>query len=364
MKKFIRNTLLFLIPVLCWFIAEGLLPSSTFTYRPWEALDYQTSFSLDRIFYPNSEIEMESVGQLCHHTEFAIPFEERWKTDKMGNRNDTFYNDPDIVLIGDSFVVGSSLTQDSMLTNQLRRLFNGEIKVYNIAPVEFSKLDYYLAKGIIKKPKLVIYLKSERYVPQGITRYKNTNSLESKIKDVLRSNRNFSRVSIFLDKVFRRYSKNWFQARLSEKKGDGVPGVKESKMFFYNVEAQPYDPNLVSDFDKDLLRTKNNIVTCKNYCDSIGAEFLFIPMPNKATVYYDYVPFKKQPDFVLKLDSMLRAENVSTINTLQLYNNYRKSHNKLLYHLDDTHWNANAVKLVSKEIADKIKTDPFLVAQE
>jgi alginate O-acetyltransferase complex protein AlgJ len=51
---------------------------------------------------------------------------------------------------------------------------------------------------------------------------------------------------------------------------------------------------------------------------------------------------------------MLRAENVKTINSLKLYNDYRKSNNELLYHLDDTHWNSNAIRIVSEEAAKTI----------
>ena len=72
MKKLIIKVLVFTVPICCWFIIEGILPPSTYTYRPWEALDYQTLFGLGRFFYPNSEIQMESVGELCHHTKNSV----------------------------------------------------------------------------------------------------------------------------------------------------------------------------------------------------------------------------------------------------------------------------------------------------
>ena len=54
------------------------------------------------------------------------------------------------------------------------------------------------------------------------------------------------------------------------------------------------------------------------------------------------------------LDSILKENDVKTFNVLQLYNDYRQSNTKLLYHLDDMHWNPNGVQLVSKEIAKTI----------
>jgi len=65
------------------------------------------------------------------------------------------------------------------------------------------------------------------------------------------------------------------------------------------------------------------------------------------------------------LDSILKENDVKTFNVLQLYNDYRQSNTKLLYHLDDMHWNPNGVQLVSKEIAKTIIADyPSLINGE
>lgn len=355
MKQFIFRIILFTLPILGLFIAEGLLPSHLFTFRPWEAIDFQTRFHLDRTFHPNTELRMKSVGELRHHTKQAIIQEETWKTDIIGNRNNTFVKDPDVLIIGDSFAVGAAVTQDSTITNLLQTELGSEMKVYNIAPAEFYVADYYLKKDIIKKPKLIIYSISERYVPYPMKKYTEMNSMKTKLKTILRNNMFFSNVSIFMDKSLRFYSKNWIRARLNKDSGDGVPGVKGSNMYFFNSKSYPYDPNMVYNFEIDLKRTKDNIVSFKKYCDSLHIDFLFLPMPNKATVYYDLVPYKEQPKYVFKLDSMLNAENVRTVNAVDIYNEYRKSNNKLLYHLDDTHWNSNGVHIVTQEIAKEIK---------
>lgn len=364
MKQFVIKLFVFTLPISCWFIIEGLLPSNTYTYRPWEALDFQTRFDLDRYFHPNNELEMESVGELCHHTKYAITKDEKWVTDRIGNRNNFFIENPDILIMGDSFAVGTTVTQDSIINSLLQSELNDRLKIYNIAPCEFSSLDYYLKKGIISKPKKVIFFKSERWVPRPLESYKPSNSKISKIKNQLKEYPGIDRLFIFFDKIFRHYSLNWVRARLTQKIGDGIPGTDGSNMFFFNTVNHGYDGNMVYDFTNDLLRTKNNLVSFKEYCDSLAIDFLFVPMPNKATVYYDYVPYDEQPDYLIKLDSMLRAEDVQTINTIALYNNFRKTSKKLLYHLDDTHWNANAIQLVSEEIAREIILNSDYFAEE
>jgi hypothetical protein len=81
-----------------------------------------------------------------------------------------------------------------------------------------------------------------------------------------------------------------------------------------------------------------------------------MPMPDKETVYYELVPFKEQPAYLHRLDSMLTAAGVRTIPTLDIYNEYRKTNSSLLYHLDDTHWNPNATTLISREIVRTLST--------
>ncbi|MCX6308678.1 MAG: hypothetical protein NTY32_07590, partial [Bacteroidia bacterium] len=79
-------------------------------------------------------------------------------------------------------------------------------------------------------------------------------------------------------------------------------------------------------------------------------EFLFLPMPDKETVYYELVPFEKQPTYLFRLDSLLTNAGIATINTLSLYNNYREQHKDLLYQKDDSHWTPIATEMVSKEL--------------
>lgn len=356
MKRFLIKLFVFTLPILCWFIIEGFLPSSIYTWRPWEALRFQSGFAMGDYFHPNEELQMESVGELCHHTPYAIPQVVTWKTDKLGNRNDVYISDPDILIMGDSHVAGGCISQDSTITNLLISALNNQSKVYNIAPTDLSLLDYYLKEKLIDKPKLLIFIKSEKYIPQALIKYSNQGSIKTKVKTAIKSNTISSRLRIFLDKTFRSYSKNWVQARFSNQKGDGIPGKPGSNMFFRNPATQPYDPNLVYS-PTDYKKTAERIITYKNYCDSLGIRFMFVPIANKSTVYFDYVPLEQQPTFMFKLDSMMRLNNVKTINTLELFNDYRKSHTSLLFHRDDTHWNPNGIQLVSKEIAKIIVSD-------
>lgn len=340
MRKFLKRALIFLVvPLIIIAICEIAVPVTFFVYRPWEAIIFSTPVPTNSPFYPNARMKMNSLGDLCHHTAHSILKKGNWIIDNLGYRNDEFIEEADILIIGDSFVAGSSLSQENTITSQVKQR-NGQLKVYNMAPGSVSKFDMYLKKGIIKKPKLLIFSIVERNVPDKLVAY-NAN-IKSRIKEMFE----WRNVNIYIDKTFRLLSLNWLKARISNSTGSGIPGTEDSKMFFLNGKKQQHETG-------DLEATAEIIISYKKYCDSLGIHFLFLPMPDKETVYFENVPLSKQSNYLLELDTLLQLSNVPTINTLALYNEYKQLQPDLLYSLDDTHWNPTATELISKEIINK-----------
>ncbi|QQR98770.1 MAG: hypothetical protein IPK18_04420 [Sphingobacteriales bacterium] len=341
MKNFIIKILLFtLIPLIILLASNILIPIKTWVYRPWEALIFSEVPS-DSPFYPNSTLNMNSVGDLCHHSKNSIVKKEYWKTDELGYRNNKHINDPDILIIGDSFVAGSGLNQSNTVCNLVSK-FDKNLKVYNIAPSTVVHFDYLLNTGKINRPKLVIFSMVERDIPEKIQFYTRANFIKSSIKKI------FYSINSYIDSFLKFLPLRWLKARVNCSKGKGIEGVSNSNMYFLQGSNQKHQKD-------DLTNTVNNLIAYKKYFDKLGIKFIFMPMPDKETVYYEFVPFKKQPDYLFRLDSMLINSNISTINTLNIYNNYRKNNNKLLYHLDDTHWNSNASEIIALEIINKAR---------
>ncbi|WP_162127747.1 alginate O-acetyltransferase AlgX-related protein [Flavobacterium phycosphaerae] len=352
MKQFLTKIFLFLLlPILLWGIIEAVLPITTFTHRTSEAICFVTKIPHEASYYPNIDSKMIAVGDMCHHTKYQVYKEEIWKTDDLGFRNNEFIANPDILIIGDSFTQGTSLSQNQTITNKLKAKFGDSIKVYNMAPSSMSELDRYLALGIIKKPKLLIFSVVERNIPPKIEPFdpkKNT-----KLKHIIKSICGWGNINVYLDKAFKQYSIKWIQSRISHAKGQGIPAVDDSNMFFFNGVKDGHKP-------EDLNNEADIILSYKKYCEKRGIRFLFLPMPNKETIYFEKVPFAKQPNYLAKLDTVLKAKNIDAINTVKLYNEYRKKHTHYLYHLDDTHWNSNATALVSEELYQHITNERLL----
>jgi len=345
MTKFLLKILIFLlVPLVSLMVIGALLPINFFAYRTWEAISFKTNISDYSPFYRNTKLKMIGVGDLCHHTDYSVTKKEYWITDKYGFRNDKFISSPDILIIGDSFIAGTSLSQEETISNRLKSQDN-KLGVYNMAPSSFSSFDYYLTTGKIKKPKLIIYSLVERSVPGPVKTYK-CNFLKEGLKNLIE----LYNLDVYLDRAFKFSSIHWLAARFHDNTGSGIPSKENSHMFFFQGSSQMHSAD-------DLNTTASIIISYKKYCDSLGMDFLFIPMPDKESVYFELVPFDQQPKYLSKLDSMLQIAHVSTLNTLEIYNEYRKTSDKYLYHFDDTHWNANATKIIAEEILQKIQTN-------
>ena len=122
--------------------------------------------------------------------------------------------------------------------------------------------------------------------------------------------------------------------------------AKSSNQLFF-CESCDYTTCKKFNYDKIIESLKSY----KYYCDSLGIVFVFLPCPDKESVYFEFVPFSKQSSTLLTLDSILCENNINTINSLAIFNKNKKK--SLLYNYDDTHWSAAGVSLIAPEILKK-----------
>lgn len=350
MKKFLKKILfLVVLPAVILMFAEALLPPTTFTYRNWEGLYFHTGVPTIAAWYQGYTSFMREPGDLCHHTDKAVFKDVTWKNDELGFRNDSFCRQPDILLIGDSFIAGCSLSQEEMLHSQISLALKDTVSVYNMAPWSLSGFDNLLLAGLIEKPRLLVFSIVERDLPEPLQKHEK--SAFSDIKMAVKKAFRTGNINVYIDKALRRHSVSWLRARILGSSGKGVPGT-DTEMYFFQGAVVEGDDNKI----ESVVKVVSDY---KNYCDSLGIDFIFLPMPDKETVYFDKVPLETQPHYLLRLDSLLSEKNIRTINTLQIYNDFRKSSETLLYHNDDTHWNINATRLIAAEIAEEYKKGFF-----
>jgi hypothetical protein len=119
--------------LICSFAVHLLGLDKAMYYRPHEQLVQQDYAEGHRAYRKNARIEMTAPhGDLKALTaaNLAQPRKVVFQTDSAGFRNDHDYANGDLVLIGDSFVVGMGDTQADILSAQLSNAHG--IKAYNL----------------------------------------------------------------------------------------------------------------------------------------------------------------------------------------------------------------------------------------
>ena len=352
MKFFIYRIFSFISILLLTLSLELMFPVNKFTFRPWEALSFNNPIlGHGRPFYPNTSLSMFSVGDLKHNTPHEIKRLEKWKTDKLGFRNNKYIYSPEILFIGDSFIAGSGVSQDSTITNLLSDKLGNKFLVYNMAPASFN---YFLSlrnRNLIGKPKIIIFSILERglynfqdHIDFNIVD-KNNNFLTNLFDSIILSDNYFFTV---LDRLNRMYSLTYLARKLGISKNVYPRGIKNKNMFYQSILEN--DPTRIENISS-IIESINGY---KKYCDSVGIKFIFIPLPNKNTIYHKDYGYHKQPDFLLKLLKEADYHNLEFINVQQIFSAYTKLNpNNYLYQFDDTHWNSNGINLLVDSIIIK-----------
>ena len=342
MKSFLSKITIFGSIFFTIILAPLLLPITHSTYRMWEALSASNESLFDGKFYPNFNVHKIEVGDLAHHTQYAIPKEVSWQTDAFGFRNSVFVRTPDIVFIGESNIAGSTLDQAETISSRVQA--KTSLSCVNLAPYTFDEFLQALAEQVVDKPKYLIFGIIEREIPrlQGFTPKSDGVSFTKKLK------RNFY-VQTILTQYDRASKYNFYRnlmARLSGSQGDGIQSPIDERMFFLHGQK-----SVLATDDAFVSNHADRIRSYADYCDSLGIQFVFFPIPNKETLYFELAQLDHQPAYLKKLHKKLLDRNVVAINTLALFTDYKKKQKELLYHFDDAHWNGNAIELMASELA-------------
>jgi hypothetical protein len=367
MKKFLAKSTLFLLPFALTIGTElFILPIDFFTFRVWEALVIRKFRNiLPGEFYPNMEITKIEEGDLAHHTKFTYKRKVKWITDRYGYRKqDTNRVKNEVVVIGDSNIAGSGLTQEDILSEVLERKL--KVGVYPISP---GSLGSFLKERRFKKdpPDIVIISSVERFIfylpPLKDTSKKISSKLRSQIREIgyrlrnqISGNRLIQCVGVYLDRIYKANMLQYMRASLrrmiessdSQTINPDRFSSKYGPVFF--LQGADANKDVSKDqFDKavQIIKTYDQLLRSK------GIRFIFLPIPEKENLYHEALHTKK-PVFLEQLIPTLKNLGIETVDTQTAFDDaFQKG--VLLYHTDGTHWSENAVKITADLIKDLIE---------
>src|SRR5206468_1285734 len=102
-----------------------------------------------------------------------------------------------------------------------------------------------------------------------------------------------------------------------------------STSFYY-----PHPDSLVEIIADNIARLRDSLRLRYN------ADFLFLPVPNKYTVYNDEVGNDPYDNFLPRIVEQLRLRHV---NTVDLYVPFQRAKATPLYYATDTHWDSTGI---------------------
>jgi len=347
MKKFAFRFVLFLSPfILAIAIELFVLPIDFFTFRVWEAVLVKNFRKfLPGPFYPNMKIEKIEEGDLAHHKIFAVKKKVVWEIDQYGYRKkNTDRSKHEIVIIGESNIAGSSLTQKDMLSELLEEKLN--VSVYPLAPVTITA--FFKKKRFINHPPdIAIFASIERLIPYiempKLPRKKKSNALVSKLENKIEDNRFFQSIAVFLDRLSKGNMLNYLRAglrRIVSNSRDTPP--RRNPLLFLN--GKPIIPAITKDHFDRIVQV---IEGYDHLFKQRGIRFIFLPIPNQENIYYEQYAVKEKPVFLKNLITELRNKGIESVDTQTAFEEAHREDSASLFHADDSHWNPKGVQLIA-----------------
>ncbi len=330
-----------------------VLPLPFFAFRVWEAAIVKDDRSrLPGFFYPNLRLRKTEEGDLGHGTELAVKKDVVWVTDAFGYRNDAArFDDIDIVVVGDSQLVGSSLTQGDIFTAELEKLTGRHVYAMATAGVASFLLD---PRFELHPPRIVVFEQSERTLfrlqPIGkLPRIENPGeALADPVFDPF-----WQRLWVFHDRAMNLTVLEMLRARLLPVDRGVVRSPRGSMLFSCDFREEEPDGNL--DATADLL------VGYQRALRERGIPFGVMPVPDKETVYFQNLPTPRRRASLARLTERLRTRGVPVIDLDRAFADHVATNGpdrELIYQLDDTHWSPAGVRLAAELAARAIPPPP------
>jgi hypothetical protein len=334
-----------------------MLPIDFFTFRVWEALLIKEFGSiLPGHFYPRMEIEkLETGGDLTHDTSFSIPKKVKWMTDRYGYRKkDSEGIKPWVVIVGDSNILGSGLTQEEMLSEVLEKRL--KVPIYPYAPV--GSINTFLKDLRFMKdhPKVVIVSIIEREILNlpfpKLSRQRERFFSFYEWRDRVKQTKWVQSAGVLLDRLFKMNMLHHFRAGLGKEVVRNIHSFPSKFGPMYFLQGEEANREVPRD---QFEKTIKVLETYKSVLGGRGIRFIFAPIPNKESIYYEYLPTRRRPGFLGSLARELEDRKIETVDSQKAFEDEYRKNGTLLYFLDDTHWNGDGVELMADLIVKAIE---------
>jgi hypothetical protein len=326
-------------------------------FRPWELLAKEQGDG----FEPSQMVRMQEIGDLGYATwvrRLQAPRDTVFTTDASGLRNARDREWAPVVVLGDSFVVGSGVSDHETMPSRLEALLG--VPVYNYGIPRANSPAYYEhdARFLAHPAEVVVFAPNQRNLKPGA------------FARLQRGARNAARDAgawvgaaedlrgmlsvVERDNGLGRGARYLVQGVRHRVWGD-VPG--------HLVATADGRPALLATPEVlDLVRTPeqrgveaflHGLVRFSNYLETQGTRLVFAPLPDQAHLYPELYPpqVRTQIHQPTTLDVVIGRARAAGIPTIDVRETLYPARQPYLYLRDDTHFDARGLEIVAREVS-------------
>ena len=246
--------------------------------------------------------------------------------DEFGFSNCAVNNKPEIVLIGDSYFHDPGNGTKYGFQSKVNSYFNKNC-AYNLGAVLCSDFrvynEFFKREIFLKEPNFIVLEIIERNFYKWSNIYKDLSG--NKIKT---SKYKYLGLDLLLGNNFEYNSLNNVKQKDLNSNGNKI-------QLFYKNKVSVYERKLIENIVIELERAKN-------YLLKQNIQLLVLVVPDKET----FCPTEFGKSSYDEINDALDQKHISNVNILKLF----KNDLSFYYYNDDTHWNQNAIDLISLEI--------------
>jgi hypothetical protein len=347
--KFIAKLVVFALPIFLFMgIYLFVLPIDCFCFRTLEALIVHSQ-SLPGFFYSNYRIERNEVGDLGLDTVYAQRRHVIWQTDKLGFRNlpEVTPQNADLVIVGDSFVFGSGLSQEQMLAQALSRRTG--LRIYSYATADLNQfLDDPRFRNV--RSRTVVYAGRENTMALIPVRGPGRPWGPSR-RPLMQE------WTILIDRLSKMIPVRAAQSRIERK-------LSQLWNFFVYHERSGLDEKYQLALDGSMIFRKSDIPAAKIFGETKrfairmraykmefkrrGIRLIILIIPEDTTLYYSRIPLPSRPSHPEKAVRALQEAGVEAVDIAHPF--YSVADDEMLCQRDDVHWSPAAVELAAERV--------------
>ncbi len=315
-----------------------ILKPEIFYWRAWEYFD-DIGFRV-----PNKE---KWIGYEFGEDSrpYLYSYGSKWKTkvstDHEGYRSVPYGGDFSILVVGDSNIWGSHLSDEETIPWNLATQLG--LSVFN-GGRDHQKLPKLIGNPRLKKVKLIVEILGEHHLSKDMIDRNDFTYDKFETYAIEKKYNNY----------FKIHPKRFFlPLKVTRKCNLKKPLINEfrrKKLFDeYAVPIKIKYSTLLK--EEDFQQMIQNIAKRASILQSMGYKYMIAIIPKKTLLLGKYI-YEKEIDQQKRIAEELRARNVHYVDIYKVFREFENPH--ALYIQTDSHVNVNGAKLIAKTISDHI----------